>query len=74
MQFKYKYLRACKDLCRPAYSYSSEAFTVDLENGCVRFGFTCLIPGNEGRGTQFLFFDTDGKVRILHIFKSCLHD
>ena len=40
-----------------AYRYP-EAFTVDLENGCVRFGFRCLIPGSEGAGTQFLYFDT----------------
>ena len=44
-----------------AYRYP-EAFTVDLENGCVRFGFRCLIPGSEGAGTQFLYFDTAGQV------------
>ena len=44
-----------------AYRYP-EAFTVDLENGCVRFGFRCLIPGSEGAGTQFLYFDTAGRV------------
>ena len=44
-----------------AYRYP-EAFTVDLENGCVRFGFRCLIPGSEGAGTEFLYFDTAGRV------------
>ena len=61
MQFKYKYLKPCKDLFQPAYHYP-ETFYVDLENGCVRFGFECLIPGSQGKGTQFLFFDQDGKV------------
>ena len=44
-----------------AYRYP-EAFTVDLENGCVRFGFRCLISGSEGAGTEFLYFDTAGRV------------
>ena len=47
-----------------AYRYP-EAFTVDLENGCVRFGFRCLIPGSEGAGTEFLYFDTAGRVSEL---------
>ena len=57
-----------------AYRYP-EAFTVDLENGCVRFGFRCLIPGSEGAGTEFLYFDTAGRVSELDwgIVSSAIH-
>ena len=74
MRFKQRYLRggggspssssaSTLDRLRiPAYRFR-DAFVSDLENGCVRFGFHCLIPGSIGKGTQFVYFDTEGKVR-----------
>ena len=46
---------------RYRYRYP-DAFTVDLENSCVRFGFECHIDGSRGAGTQLLYFNLDGKV------------
>jgi hypothetical protein len=50
--------------CPVAYRYS-DSFSVDLENGCAKFGFKCLIKGSEGAGTQFLYFEPTGNVRRL---------
>ena len=60
MEFKAKYLlqAASQSVC---YRYL-DAFHVDLKNGCVRFGFECMIPGSTGNGTQFLFLNPDGMV------------
>jgi hypothetical protein len=50
------YFRSCADKGLPTYRYL-DFFCVDLENSCVRFGFHCLIPGSEGKGTELLHFD-----------------
>ena len=56
INLKMEYFRACSEKGLPTYSYL-DFFCVDLENSCVRFGFHCLIPGSEGKGTELLHFD-----------------
>ena len=79
---KMEYFRPCTEKGLLTYRYL-DFFCVDLENSCVQFGFSCLIPGSEGRGTEFLHFDEvsyprqvrhllpdiqDGKIsNILHV-------
>ena len=53
---KKEYYKPCVEKGLPTYNYD-DFFYVDLENMCVRFGFICLIPGSEGRGTMVLYFN-----------------
>ena len=56
INLKMEYFRSCTEKGLPTYRYL-DFFCVDLENSCVRFGFHCLIPGSEGKGTELLHFD-----------------
>ena len=56
IKLKMEYFKPCAEKNLPTYYYL-DFFCVDLEDSCVRFGFRCLIPDSEGKGTQFLHFD-----------------
>jgi hypothetical protein len=56
IKLKMEYFRPCSENRLPTYRYL-DYFSMDLENSCVSFGFYCLIPGSEGKGTEFLHFD-----------------
>jgi hypothetical protein len=44
-------------------NYSVDAIhEIDLVNRVVVVGFDCLIPGKEGRGSDVIQFDKDGRV------------
>ena len=63
MEFKQNYLGPSRRVGRVCYRYL-DSFTVDVANGCVRFGFECIIRHSGGAGTQFVYFDEEGKVRL----------
>ena len=65
INLKLEYFRPCYENSLPTYRYL-DYFSVDLENSCVRFGFHCIIPGSEGKGTEFMHFDEVSNFIVLH--------
>ena len=56
--FKTKYLNDCRTKNLAAYKLE-EPFETDLNELKVSLGFECLIQGYEGKGTEYVYLNSD---------------